>query len=143
MLAERIGRLKLTHDYDFEGMPDLSEWYGTDLRTFMLTHMGYRFVVRGVKFGSAAVEVTVENTGFGHLLMRPHGEIKAGAASHSVDIDLRKIRPGERKAFALPLPKGASASSAVFLTVRLDTPAAQVVHFANDAMREGDSLRLR
>ena len=143
VLAERIERLKLTHDYDFEGMPDLSEWYGTDLRTFMLTHMGYRFVVRGVKFGSAAVEVTVENTGFGHLLMKPRGEIKAGSASHSVDIDLRKIRPGERKAFALPLPKGASASSAVLLTVRLDTPAAQVVHFANDAMREGDSLRLR
>jgi hypothetical protein len=28
------------------------------------------------------------------------------------------------------------------LSVRLDTPAAQVVHFANDAMREGDAVRM-
>jgi hypothetical protein len=60
----------------------------------------------------------------------------------SVDLDLRKVRPGERKVFSLPLPKGTSADSAVLLTVRLDTPAAQVVHFANDAMREGDAVRL-
>ena len=142
VLAERIGRLKLTHDYDFEGMPDLSEWYGTDLRTFMLTHMGYRFVIRGVKFGRDAVEVTVENTGFGHLLMKPRGELAAGGSVRSVDMDLRKVRPGERKVFSLPLPKGASASSGVLLSVRLDTPAAQVVHFANDAMREGVAVRL-
>ena len=38
VLAERIGRLKLTHDYDFEGMPDLSEWYGTDLRGLQVRH---------------------------------------------------------------------------------------------------------
>ena len=46
-LAGRIERLAFTHDYDFEGMPDLSEWYGADLRRFMLAHMGYRFVIRG------------------------------------------------------------------------------------------------
>ena len=47
VLAGRIERLAFTHDYDFEGMPDLSEWYGADLRRFMLAHMGYRFVIRG------------------------------------------------------------------------------------------------
>ena len=52
------------------------------------------------------------------------------------------MRLGERKVFSLSLPKGTSADSAVLLTVRLDTPAAQVVHFANDAMREGDAVRL-
>lgn len=143
VLAARIGRLTLTHDYDFEGMPDLSEWYGTDLRTFILTHMGYRFVVRDVKFGSGVVEVTVENTGFGHLLMKNRAEISAGGAARPVAIDLRKICPGEKKTFALPLPKGTSANVPVLLTVRLDTPAAQVVHFANDAMRQGDAIRLR
>ena len=52
------------------------------------------------------------------------------------------MRLGERKVFSLSLPKGTSADSAVLLTVRLDTPAAQIVHFANDAMREGDAVRL-
>ena len=142
-LAGRIGKLKLTHAYDFPGMPDLSEWYGTDLRTFMLSHMGYRFVMRDVKFTSSHVSVTVENTGFGHLLMKPRGEIKAGGLSRAVEIDLRKVRPGEKKTFNLPLPKGASSTSAVLLTVRLDTPAAQPVLFANDAIRSGDGFRLR
>lgn len=81
VLAARIGRLVLTHDYDFEGMPDLSEWYGTDLRRFMLTHMGYRFVVRGVKFGAGSVSVDVENTGFGHLLCRCRAELVSGILS--------------------------------------------------------------
>lgn len=84
----------------------------------------------------------MENTGFGHLLMKPRGELAAGGSVRSVDMDLRKVRPGERKTFVLPLPKGASASSGVLLSVRLDTPAAQVVHFANDAMREGVAVRL-
>ena len=142
VLAARIGRLALTHDYDFAGMPDLSEWYGTDLRTFMRTHMGYRFVVRGVKFGDGAVEVTIENTGFGHLLMKNRAEIAVGASVRPVSLDLRKIRPGERKSFSLPLPGGASAGADPVLTVRLETPAAQVVHFANDALRAGEGIRL-
>ena len=66
----------------------------------------------------------MENTGFGHLLMKPRGELAAGGSVLSVDMDLRKVRPGERKVFSLPLPKGASASSGVLLSVRLDTPAA-------------------
>lgn len=141
-LAGFIGTLKLTHDYDFAGMPDLSEWYGTDLRTFMRTHMGYRFVIRGVKFDGDGVEATIENTGFGHLLIKSRGEIKVGGRSQSVPLDLRKILPGERRPFALRLPKDATPGAPVLLTVRLETPAAQVVHFANDAMREGDAVRL-
>ena len=143
VLAARIGRLTLTHEYDFEGMPDLSEWYGIDLRTFMNAHMGYRFVIRDVKSGSGQIDMTVENTGFGHLLMKSRGEISAGGRSRPVPLDLRKIRPGEKKTFVLRIPKGAGPGAPVLLTVRLDTPAAQVVHFANDAMREGDAVRLR
>lgn len=142
-LAARIGRLTLTHDYDFEGMPDLSEWYGTDLRTFLRAHMGYRFVIRDIAFRGDSVDVTVENTGFGHLLMKSRGEIAIGGRVRPVPLDLRKLSPGERKAFTLRLPKGAPPGAPVLLTVRLETPAAQVIHFANDALRAGDAMRLR
>ncbi|MBQ3672618.1 MAG: DUF4832 domain-containing protein, partial [Kiritimatiellae bacterium] len=117
--------------------------YGTDLRTFMRAHMGYRFVVRDIKFNGDSVDVTVENTGFGHLLMKSRGEIAIGAQKRPVPFDLRKLCPGERKTFTLRLPKGAPHGAPVRLTVRLNTPAAQVIHFANDALRDGDALRLQ
>ncbi len=143
VLAARIGRLVLTHDYDFEGMPDLSEWYGTDLRRFMLTHMGYRFVVRSVKFGAGSVSVDIENTGFGHLLCRCRAELVSGNSVVPVDLDLRKLAPCTRKVYTLPLPVKSVADVPLLLKVCLDTPAAQPILFANDAMREGDALRLR
>ena len=143
VLAARIGRLVLTHDYDFEGMPDLSEWYGTDLRRFMLTHMGYRFVVRDVKFSTGFVSVDIENTGFGHLLCRCRTELVSGDSVVPVDLDLRKLAPCSRKIYTMPLPGKSAADVPLLLKVCLDTPAAQPILFANDAMREGDALRLR
>ena len=142
VLAARIGRLTLTHDYDFKGMPDLSEWYGVDLRRFMLAHMGYRFVVRGVKFDRRSVSVDIENTGFGHFLCRCRAEMSVGATTYPVPLDLRKLAPCSRRTYKIGLP-AASANTPVLLTLRLDTPAAQPVVFANDAMREGVALRLR
>jgi hypothetical protein len=143
LLAGRIENHALTHDYDFGGMPDLSEWYGRDLRSFIRAHMGYRFVVRGVEFSGGTVEVSVENTGFGHLLVKSKGEISVGEASRAVELDLRDLKPGEVKTYLLPLPDGADTNAPILLTVRLDTPAAQAVHFANDAMRLGDATCLR
>ena len=35
--------------------------------------MGYRFVIRDVSVARDAVEVTIENTGFGHLLLKSRG----------------------------------------------------------------------
>ena len=143
LLAEHIESLVLSHVHDFPGMPDLSEWYGTNLRRFMRTHMGYRFVVRGVEFSGGSANVTIENTGFGHLLVKSRGEISVGNASRQVDLDLSDLRPGERRAYVLPLPDGPSDAGPVLLTLRLDTSVAQVVHFANDAMRMGDAVCLR
>ena len=133
-LARRIGRLTLTHAYDFEGMPDLSEWYGRDMRSFMRAHMGYRFVIRGVRRSSGSVEVTVENTGFGHLLLKSRAEVSAGALKHEIPFDLRTLRPGRSRTFSVPLPRGADAGSAVYIRVFADTPARQAILFANDAM---------
>ena len=142
MLGERLEGVALSHDHDFEGMPDLSEWYGADLRGFMRAHMGYRFVVRGVEFSGGVVSVTIENTGFGHLLVKSRGEISMGELSRGVDLDLRDLRPGERRTYALPLPEDAPVGVEALLSLRLDTSAAQAVHFANDAMRVGDAIGL-
>ncbi|MBQ8696565.1 MAG: DUF4832 domain-containing protein [Clostridia bacterium] len=71
------GLLEVTFEdrHDFEGMPNLLEYYGTDLQKFMLDHMGYRFVMRSAQITDTvdpgkAVKFrgTVENTGFGNLL---------------------------------------------------------------------------
>ena len=142
-LAAYIGTLRLTHDYDFAGMPDLSEWYGTDLRTFMRTHMGYRFVIRGVEFSRGCVEVAIENTGFGHLLMKSAATLSCGGKSAPVALDLRTLRPGETRTYRVPLPKDLPSGGPLYLRLRLQTPAGQPVIFANDAMREGDAVRLR
>ena len=142
-LAAHIGSLRLTHDYDFEGMPDLAEWYGTDLRTFMRTHMGYRFVIRGVSFSRGCAEVSVENTGFGHLLLKSAATLSCGGKSAPADLDLRTLRPGETRTYRLPLPRDIPSGAPLYLGLRLETPARQPVLFANDAMRDGDTVRLR
>lgn len=138
-LANRIGRLTLTHDYDFDGMPDLSEWYGRDLRSFMRAHMGYRFVIRSAKKIYGAVEVTVENTGFGHLLLKNRAEVAVGARTAAVPMDLRMLRPGKSRAYVLPLPRGADGGAAIGLRIFADTPARQPILFANDELF--DSVR--
>lgn len=142
-LAAFIGTLKLTHDYDFTGMPNLSEWYGTDLRTFMRTHMGYRFVIRGVEFSRGTMEIAIENTGFGHLLIKSTATLSSGAKSAPLPLDLRTLRPGETRKYRVTLPKEFPSSGPLSMRLRLDTPAGQPVRFANDAMYEGDAVRLR
>ena len=63
----------------FDGMPDLSEYEGVDLRKFCEDHMGYRYVVRDVSLvslvGGARLDVEIENTGFGQLLFDDRLEI--------------------------------------------------------------------
>ena len=143
LLAARLEKFRLSHDHDFEGMPDLSEWYGVGLRDFVRAHMGYRFVVRGVGFSGGGASVTIENTGFGHLLAKSRGEVSSGESSCAADLDLRGLSPGERRTYSLPLPGGTTSGEPVMLTLRLDTAAAQAVRFANDSMRVGDAVCLR
>jgi len=98
-LQTELERLKLTEDYDFEGMPDYSDYYGYSLQKFMLDHMGYRFVLRDaqlskeVKRGDVLrLKGSVENTGFGNLLGSIKSEVvlvdAAGKKTYiPVDID--------------------------------------------------------
>ncbi|MBP5543186.1 MAG: DUF4832 domain-containing protein [Kiritimatiellae bacterium] len=64
--------------WSFNGMPDLHEYEGLDLHKFCEDHMGYRYVVRSVgasESGGAALDVEIENTGFGQLLFDERLEI--------------------------------------------------------------------
>ncbi|MBR1870467.1 MAG: DUF4874 domain-containing protein [Kiritimatiellae bacterium] len=139
-LPRRIGELSFSHEYDFAGMPDLHEWYGKDLRFFMREHMGYRFVIRGAKVMRDKIEVSIENTGFGHLLLKSAGELVVGKKSIPAKLDLRTLKPGETRAFTIPIPKSAQEiAPKVALRLKLATPAEQEIKFANDALWD-DSL---
>ncbi len=63
----------------FNGMPNLSEYEGADLRKFCEDHMGYRYVVRGIsaagRKNGATLSLLVENTGFGQLLFDETPEV--------------------------------------------------------------------
>ncbi len=98
-LQTELERLEFGDEYYFEGMPDVSEYYGMSLQKFMLDHMGYRFVLRDaqlskeVKRGDVLrLKGSVENTGFGNLLGSIKSEVvlvdAAGKKTYiPVDID--------------------------------------------------------
>ena len=98
-LQTELERLILDTRYDFEGMPDYSDYYGLSLQKFMLDHMGYRFVLRDAKLSKEVkrgdvLRLTgkVENTGFGNLLGEVNAEVllvdKSGKKTYiPVDID--------------------------------------------------------
>ena len=116
----------------FDGMPNLSEYEGVDMRRFCEDHMGFRFVVRGVSFEGrprgGCVHAEIENTGFGQLLFDDRMEIvlSGGAAVVVVPLvgdvpSLRDIRGGESAAcsFGFDYPAGLpSGEYDVFLRVR-------------------------
>ena len=84
----------------FDGMPDLSEYEGVDLRKFCEDHMGYRYVVRDVAFEGyprrGHLEVEVENTGFGQLLFDDAFEIVLSGES-----GVFRLRPCEGSSVTL------------------------------------------
>lgn len=142
-----------TSRWAFDGMPDLHEYEGVDLRKFCEDHMGYRYVVRDVSFegrpGWGRLEVEIENTGFGRLLFDDRLEIvlsgKGGAAVaplRGAAPSLRGLRGGETATVALDFDYPAALPSGeydVLLRVRVplagerpdDTPR-RVVRFANE-----------
>lgn len=75
VLNDELLKLQLTEDHDFEGMPDISAYYGVNLQKFMLDHMGYRFVLRSAQTSASVMagdvvklRGAVENVGFGNLI---------------------------------------------------------------------------
>ena len=103
----------------FDGMPDLHEYEGIDLRKFCEDHMGFRFVARRVEYAgsanSATILLTVENTGFGQLLFDDAPEVVLAAADGGAafcvpvrGVSFRGIRGGETRTVEIPFayPEG-------------------------------------
>lgn len=138
----------------FDGMPDLSEYEGVDMRRFCEDHMGYRYIVRGVSFeslaGGARLDVGIENAGFGQLLFDDRLEIVLSGADGAAVAPLRGapeqslcgLRGGEAATVSLDFDYPASLSPGeydVYLRVRVpladerpaDVPR-RAVRFANE-----------
>jgi len=74
-ICSELTRIYLSERHVFEGLPDVSAYYGQSLQKFMLDHMGYRFVLRSAETTATVDPGTtvsfrgkVENVGFGNLL---------------------------------------------------------------------------
>ncbi len=74
-IAGELMKLEFGKRHEFDGMPDVSEYYGQTIQKFMLDHMGYRFVMRSAQTTEIVnpgevikFRGTIENTGFGNLL---------------------------------------------------------------------------
>ncbi|MBQ8696729.1 MAG: DUF4832 domain-containing protein [Clostridia bacterium] len=74
-IANELMNITFSNRHNFEGMPDLTEYYGLSVQKLMLDHMGYRFVMRSAETTDVVnpgelvkFRGTVENTGFGNLL---------------------------------------------------------------------------
>lgn len=134
----------------FDGMPRLSEYDGIDLRKFCEDHMGYRYVVRGVRAaaqvegsklkvesGDAVVtlDLEIENTGFGQLLFDEEPEVllvpngvgvaEAVRVHAEMSAPLASIRGGAKERISLTFPCPADAKSGeVGVWLRIRVPVA-------------------
>ncbi|MBQ8697017.1 MAG: DUF4874 domain-containing protein [Clostridia bacterium] len=130
-----------THDTDFDGMPDVSEYYGGTWQKFILDHMGYRFVLRYSFTCGGAFEGYIENTGFGSVPDRLKAEIilegEDGICALPVDMDLNDghyaftvsaEKPGQYRAYI-------RISAVPFEKADADT---RVVRFANPHIFDSD-----
>ncbi len=75
LINGELADLELGENHAFDGMPDISAYYGENLQKFMTDHMGYRFVLRSAQTSATVMagdivklKGTIENTGFGNIL---------------------------------------------------------------------------
>ena len=146
-------------DYAFDGMPDLHEYDGKDLRVFCRDHMGARYVVRAARADAACTNLTleIENTGFSSARFPLCAQIHFVQGSETLTASAALLdelpAPCARKAVRLRLvrPSGLRPSEREWqLYVRLFAPLAdeslpvesprRVFHFANPAERLGLKL---
>lgn len=103
-VVEELEKIPLEARHAFDGVPDVSAYYGQNLQKFMLDHIGYRYVLRSAKVtertvrgGCAQFAGTVENVGFGNQLGVMCAELIVVAPDGRADfcdapIDLRTWR---------------------------------------------------
>lgn len=107
-----------TNVYAWAGMPNLCEYDGVNMNKFVRDHMGYRFVVRGLKkpcslrrmrSGPANdVAIDLENTGFGKPMLPLKAEVLLvregnAVALQELDGEAFALLGGTRKRIVMPL----------------------------------------
>lgn len=134
---------EFTHFTDYEGMPNVDEYYGLTLQKFIYDHMGYRLVLRSsciaAAENTASFEVTVENTGFAAIPDRLHAEILVDDGENITVLPFEgDINAGDIR-FALEAESGEYKAYLRISAVPFDKANAdtRVVRFANpDIFRE-------
>ncbi|MCI8590215.1 MAG: DUF4832 domain-containing protein [Clostridiales bacterium] len=147
-----LKEIEFTRKYDFEGMPDVSDYYGETVSKFLVDHIGYRYVVRSSQTtknadagGFVKFKGTVENVGFGNCLfdtvselvvIGPDGEIHTGDAY----VDVKTWESAKTSDYAITMSVPADAKPGeykVYLRTGLTsyeeakTPATGTIRFAN------------
>jgi len=148
-IQKELVRMPFDARFAFDGMPDVSCYYGQSMHKFLIDHIGYRLILRDAKItpevkkgGSVVFTGKVENTGFGNvpgkflceiLLETPRGETVV--VKGDVDPGTFKTRTVTDYCTGICIPRDASAGTyKVFLrfaTVPYGSGAPYAIPFAN------------
>ena len=81
-VTKELKKITFNASYYYDGLPDVSAYYGQTMQKFMLDHMGYRFVLRkseNTKTANRGDTVSfsgrIENVGFGNLMVNTVNEL--------------------------------------------------------------------
>lgn len=151
-ISEHLKTMVFSEQYAFEGMPDVSEYYGESLWRFVMNHMGYRFVVRsaettpqGSRGGTVKLRGRVENTGFGNVLFPTVSELVLEAPdgqiiTAEVDIKAEEWQTGQMSDYEITMSIPADAKEGDYRAyLRIGTtsyqeakaPSSGTIRFAN------------
>jgi len=124
-IANELNNIIFSERHDFDGMPDLKEYYGHSIQKVMLDHMGYRFVMRSAQTTGSVnpgevikFRGTIENTGFGNLLADMVGELilvdeEGETIAVPIDVDPQKWYTCETTEYnvSVSVPKDAASGT--------------------------------
>lgn len=155
-VIKELKTLTLEERHDFEGMPDLTEYYGVDLHKFMNDHMGYRYVIREAKAevtvkAGDTVTLTgkVENTGFSKMMVPTASELvmvdSEGNATYiplTLDVEEWESATVNNYKFTVSVPKDAAGEYNAYLRIALrgymeSKEGSCAVRFANPDVYDG------
>lgn len=155
-VQKELVRMVFDDRFAFDGMPDVSCYYGQTMHKFLIDHMGYRLLLREAKItptakkgGCVFFRGQVENVGFGNvlgkfcselLIQAPDGEIQAMPC----DVDPGTFQTcrttGFEVAFAIPeaATPGTYRLFLRFATVPYGSGAPYAIPFANPEVYRED-----
>lgn len=152
-VLNELRRLSFEEAHAFEGMPDVSAYYGQSLHKLMYDHMGYRFVLRKAETTGTALpgdtvklRGTIENVGFGHMLFSLKSELILIDESGNASFVPLSIDPSQYKSatkgdydITLAVPSDATGTYKAYIRFAHNyyndaAPNSTSVHIANDGI---------